>query len=231
MTVTRQYYRGRPRTSRSPGVNGDAGCTPSICYKLQADAIRGCEPRSDRTMCRWCTHTPLGSGAPGQRPSSQRCADTFHVPTRSDPQLAGSPAGANRPAEAALCPESRARISSHHPKYAGFGDSVRCAGQYQDGLRRSDATDRSPLHSGTCVSVCVCVQVRVCACVCVCARACLTDENRALRALSTHKPPASSKHAQTACSLSRGEAPEAKVGTRRRPFSVALARTWHVGQL
>ena len=145
-------------------------------------------------MCRWCTHTPLGSGAPGQRPSSQRCADTFHVPTRSDPQLAGSPVGANRPAETALCLESRARISlgarfpSEICRIRRFR-SARTAGQYQDGLRRSDATDRSPLHSGACESVCVCVYVRVCACVCVCVRACLTDENRALRDLITHKPP------------------------------------------
>jgi len=48
---------------------------------------------------------------------------------RSDPRLAGSPAGANRPAEAALCLESRARISWRRPKYAGFGDSVRRAQQ------------------------------------------------------------------------------------------------------
>ena len=60
-----------------------------------------------------------------------------------------------------------------------------------------------------CVCVCVCVYVRVRACVCVCVRACLTDENRALRALSTHKPPATSKPAQTAPFLSRGGAPEA----------------------
>ena len=80
------------------------------------------------------------------------------------------------------------------------------------------------------VSLCVCVYVRVCACVCLCVRACLTDENRALRALSTHKPPVTSKPAQTASFLSRGVAPEAKVGTRRRPFSVAVARIWHVGQ-
>ena len=132
--------------------------------------------------------------APGQRPSSQRCADTFHVPTRSDPQLAGSPVGANRPAETALCLESRARISlgarfpSEICRIRRFR-SARTAGQYQDGLRRSDATDRSPLHSGSCVCVCVSVYVRVCACVCVCVRACLTDENRALRDLSTHKPP------------------------------------------
>ena len=77
---------------------------------------------------------------------------------------------------------------------------------------------------GECVCMCVCV------CVCVCARARLTIENRALRALSTHKPPATSKPAQTASFLSRGGAPEAKVATRRRPFSVALARTWHFGQ-
>ena len=187
-------------------------------------------------MCTWCTHTPLGSGAPGLRPSSQRCADTFHVPTRSDPQLAGSPVGANRPAETALYLESRARISlgarcpSEICRIRRFRSAC-TAGQYQDGLRRSDATDRSPLHSGACESVCVCVYVRVCACVCLCVRACLTDENRALRDISTHKPPATSKPAQTASLLSRGGAPEAKVGTRRRPFSVALARTWHVGQL
>jgi hypothetical protein len=82
-----------------------------------------------------------------------------------------------------------------------------------------------------CTAVRVCARMCMCACVCVCVRACLTDENRALRALSTHKPPASSKPAQTASFLSRGGAPEAKVGTRRRPFSVALARTWHAGQL
>jgi hypothetical protein len=34
------------------------------------------------------------------------------------------------------------------------------------------------------------------------------DENHALRALSTHKPPAISKPAQTACALSRGEVPK-----------------------
>ena len=53
------------------------------------------------------------------------------------------------------------------------------------------------------------------------------DENRALRALSIHKAPAISKPAQTAPFLSRGGAPEAKVGTRRRPRSDGLARTWH----
>ena len=79
------------------------------------------------------------------------------------------------------------------------------------------------------VSLGECVCVRACACVCVCVRARLTIENRALRALGTHKPPATSKPAQTAPFLSRGGAPEAKVGTRQRPFSVALARTWHFG--
>jgi hypothetical protein len=40
--VTRQCYRGRPRASRSPRVSRDAGYIRSICYKLQAEAIRGC---------------------------------------------------------------------------------------------------------------------------------------------------------------------------------------------
>jgi hypothetical protein len=55
------------------------------------------------------------------------------------------------------------------------------------------------------------------------------DENRALRDISIHEPPAISKPAQTATLLSRGEAPEAEIGTRRRASPVALARTWHLG--
>ena len=55
------------------------------------------------------------------------------------------------------------------------------------------------------------------------------DENRALRDISIHEPPAISKPAQTATLFSRGEAPEAEIGTRRRASPVALARTWHFG--
>ena len=55
------------------------------------------------------------------------------------------------------------------------------------------------------------------------------DENRALRDISTHNPPATSKPAQAASFLSRGEVPEAEIGTRRRASPVALARTWHFG--
>jgi hypothetical protein len=49
------------------------------------------------------------------------------------------------------------------------------------------------------------------------------DENRALRDISIHEPSATSKPAQTATLLSRGEAPEAEIGTRRRASPVALA--------
>jgi hypothetical protein len=55
------------------------------------------------------------------------------------------------------------------------------------------------------------------------------DENRALRDISIHEPPAISKPAQTATLFSRGEAPEAEIGTRRCASPVALARTWHFG--
>jgi hypothetical protein len=55
------------------------------------------------------------------------------------------------------------------------------------------------------------------------------DENRALRDISIHEPPATSKPVQTATLLSRGEAPEAEIDTRRRASPVALARTWHFG--
>ena len=172
-----------------PAPSGQRRCRlhPEHCYRLQADAIRGCEPRSDRTMCRRCTHTPLGSGAPGQRPSSQRCADTFHVPTRSDPQLASSPAGTNKPAEAALCPESRARISWRHPKYAGFGDSVRSAQQVNIKMDWGGRMRRIGAPC-TAVRVCVCVCVSVCACVCVSVRmcACVLNRRESCAACSEH---------------------------------------------
>ena len=93
---------------------------------------------------------------------------------RRVPRLAGSPAGANRPAEAALCLESRARISGRALTIRNMPDSaihfgahsrpmlirnecqlaaarLRCKPRSHavDGLAMSDATDRSPLHSGT----------------------------------------------------------------------------------
>ena len=51
---------------------------------------------------------------------------------RRVPRLADSPADAKRPAEAALCLESRARNSwarADHPEYEGFGASFRRAQQ------------------------------------------------------------------------------------------------------
>jgi hypothetical protein len=45
-------------------------------------------------------------------------------------------------------------------------------------------------------------------------------ETPPLRALSPHEPPAISKPAQTAPLFSRGEVPEAKVGTRRRALQL-----------
>ena len=59
--------RGRPRTSRRPRVGRHAGCTRSICYKLQAEAIRGLQPRSDRTIA-MATHAhATGGGFPDAR--------------------------------------------------------------------------------------------------------------------------------------------------------------------
>jgi hypothetical protein len=55
------------------------------------------------------------------------------------------------------------------------------------------------------------------------------DENRALSDISIHESPATSKPAQTATLLSRGEAPEAEIDTRRLASPVALARTLHFG--
>jgi hypothetical protein len=114
-----------------PEPAGQQGCRmyPEHCYRLQADAMRGCDldqiARCANGAARsrhWRRLSGAQAAAAASQPHHMRIA-------RIDPRLAGSPAGANRPAEAALCPESRARISWRHPKYAGFGDSVRCAQQ------------------------------------------------------------------------------------------------------
>ncbi len=76
---------------------------------------------------------------------------------RRVPQVPGVPAGVNRPAEAALRLEECAHLwaRAEHPEYAGSGsrpvplrDQCKLAVASVDGLARSDATDKSPLHRG-----------------------------------------------------------------------------------
>ena len=94
--------RGRPRTSRRPRVSGDAGCTRSICYELQAEAIRGGDLDLIAQL-RWqhartCHRRRLSRRKPAAacRTRASRMNSTRKM------QLACSQAHPNRPAEAAL---------------------------------------------------------------------------------------------------------------------------------
>jgi hypothetical protein len=88
-----------------PSLSGQRTCTmhPEHCCKLQAEAIRGCESRLDRSDyhgdARTCHRRRRSrrkpAAASGTRPSRMHCI--MNMP------LAGSPAAANRPAEAARC--------------------------------------------------------------------------------------------------------------------------------
>ena len=120
----------------------------NICVGCNLDRIARCADVTARTR-HWGVAEFQVAGS-----SCSRAEQTHPMRiARRVPRLAGSPAGANRPAEAALCLESCARISlgarcpSEICRIRRFR-SARTAGQYQDGLRRSDATDRSPLYSG-----------------------------------------------------------------------------------
>ena len=99
---------------------------PDNSYRLQADAIRGpTSLGSQRSPWDACT---------GQRRRRSRRKPTAASGTRPSrmhdirsTSLAGSPAVANRPAEAARCLESRAspRTRVYHPQYARCGENLR----------------------------------------------------------------------------------------------------------
>ena len=102
VTVPRQCSRGRPRASQRPRVSGDAGYIRSICYKLQAEAIRGCN-LDQIARVRW-QRAEVPSAAAFQTQACC-CLRDACIPMHGirSVQLAGSPAVANRPAEAARC--------------------------------------------------------------------------------------------------------------------------------
>ena len=101
VTVTRQCSRGRPRTCRSPRVSRDAECTRSTatgCKRTPCGAVTSIRshdvqmvPHAHATRRRL---SGAQAAAAASHPHHMRIA-------LIDPRLAGSPAGANRPAEAA----------------------------------------------------------------------------------------------------------------------------------
>ncbi len=109
MTVTRQSDRGRPRKSQRPRVSRHAGC---MCIATS------CKRKPFRAVISFRSHDYHGNARTCHRrrrsrrkPAAARgtCAARMHV-IRNMP-LAGSPAVASRPAEAARCFE----VMCEHP--------------------------------------------------------------------------------------------------------------------
>jgi hypothetical protein len=111
-----------------PAPSGQRRCRihPKHCCKLHTEAIRGLQPRSDRNDCDGDPRTRHRRRR-SRRKSAAACgmrASRMH--SIRNMRLAGSPAVANRPAEAVLCLE----VACEHPdvrlpsQYAGVGGNV-----------------------------------------------------------------------------------------------------------
>jgi hypothetical protein len=115
-----------------PAPAGQLTCRihPEHCCKLLAEAIRGLQPRSDRNDCdgdaRTCHRRRRSRRKCTRKPAAACGTRAFRMHSTRNMRLAGSPAVASRPAEAARCLESRAstRTRVYHPQYARCSESV-----------------------------------------------------------------------------------------------------------
>jgi hypothetical protein len=105
-----------------PAPCGQRRCRvhPEHCCKLQAEAIRGLQPRSDRNDCDGDARTCHRRRLSRRKPAAACGTRASRMHSTRNMQLAGSPAVASRPAEAARCLESResTRTRVYHPQYA-----------------------------------------------------------------------------------------------------------------
>ena len=103
-----------------PAPAGQLTCRihPEHCCKLLAEAIRGLQPRSDRNDCDSDAHTCHRRRRSRRKPAAACGTRPSRMHLITNMPLAGSPAVANRPAEAARCLESRAstRTRVYHPQ-------------------------------------------------------------------------------------------------------------------
>ena len=79
---------------------------PEHCHRLQAEAIRGLQPRSDRSDYHGDARTCHRRRRSRRKPAAACGRRASRLHGIRNVQLAGSPAVANRPAEAARCLES-----------------------------------------------------------------------------------------------------------------------------
>jgi hypothetical protein len=111
-----------------PAPSGQRRCRihPEHCHKLQAEAVRGLQPRSDRSDYHGDARTFHRRQHSRRKPAAPCGTRASRMHVTKSMQLAGSPAVASRPAEAARCLE----VACEHPdarlpsEYAGAGVKV-----------------------------------------------------------------------------------------------------------
>jgi hypothetical protein len=96
-----------------PSPCGQRRCRihPQHCCKLQAAVIRGLQPRSDRSEYHGSAHTCHRRRRSRRKPAAASGTRASRMHGIRNVQLAGSPAVASRPAEAARCFE----VACEHP--------------------------------------------------------------------------------------------------------------------
>ena len=96
-----------------PSPCGQRRCRihPEHCCKLQAAVIRGLQPRSDRSDYHVSAHTCHRRRRSRRKPAAASGTRASRMHGIRNVQLAGSPAVASRPAEAARCFE----VACEHP--------------------------------------------------------------------------------------------------------------------
>ena len=103
-----------------PAPSGQLTCRicPNNSYRLQAEAIRGLQPRSDRSKYHGSARTGHRRRRFRRMPAAASGTRASRMHRIGSVRLAGSPAVASRPAEATRCLESRAsiRTRAYHPQ-------------------------------------------------------------------------------------------------------------------
>ena len=117
---------------------------PQHCCKLQAAVIRGLQPRSDRSEYHGSAHTCHRRRRSRRKPAAASGTRASRMHDIRNVQLAGSPAVASRPAEAARCFEVAcehldARLRS---EYARCGENFLRTKQAHTNTRPMPASGR-----------------------------------------------------------------------------------------
>ncbi len=114
---------------------------PEHCCKLQAAVIRGLQPRSDRSDYHVSAHTCHRRRRSRPKPAAACGTRASRMHGIRNVQLAGSPAVASRPAEAARCLE----VACEHPDARLRSEYARCGENF---LRTKQAhTDPRPIQA------------------------------------------------------------------------------------